>query len=432
MRVLLLATNRCRIGFPPFPLGLASIVANLDHGRHQVEVWDAMFADDWEASLRACVRAARPDVIGLSVRNVDDQEMRAPQFFLDEVRAMVGVCREESPAPRVAGGAAFGVFPAEVLAYLGVEYGVAGEGEWVFPQVLDRLAAGASPAGLPGVFWHEAGRVHGTPPAWIPSLDALAPPDRRTFDAARYHETPGTNGLPNTATVQSKRGCPLPCIYCSTFAVEGAGLRLRSPRAVVDEIQALHESGLRRVQFVDSIFTNPPDHARAICEGMLRRGVGVQWSALINPAFADPDLLALMRRAGCVLVMVGNESACSHMLGVLRKGFGREEVERCFAACRNAGLRTGAFLLLGGPGEDRDSVRESIDVLQRLQPDRVGVTVGIRIYPGTELARIALAEGQLAPEMDLLTPRFYLAPALRDWIYDALAPVMAQDARWGY
>lgn len=430
MRVLLASTNRDRSMMPPFPLGLAYVAAATEAAGHTVEAWDAMFQEDWESSLRQRVRACRPDVIGLSVRNVDDQDFRKPRFLIEEARQMAAVCREESPAPLVAGGAAIGVFPKEAFRYLGVDYAVAGEGERAFPRLLERIAAGAPPDGIPGVLRHENGRVVAAPPEWQEPLDALLPPARERLPVRHYYETPGTARIPNVIQVQTKRGCPLACNYCSTFAVEGTAIRLRAPQAVADEVAGLAAQGFQRLMFVDSVFTNPPAHAQAICEELVRRRLQIGWSATISPQFAEPELLKLMKQAGCTMVMVGSESGCTRTLDGLCKGFTREHVERALVACREAGLRTGAFLLLGGPGEDRDTVRESVEVMQRHAPNQVSVSVGIRLYPGNGLTRRAVAEGLLAPDADLLPPRFYLSPAIRDWIWEYLAPIMAADPRW--
>jgi radical SAM superfamily enzyme YgiQ (UPF0313 family) len=114
----------------------------------------------------------------------------------------------------------------------------------------------------------------------------------------------------------------------------------------------------------------------------------------------------------------------------LRKGFERAEVERCFAACQREGLPYNAFLLLGGPGEDRESVEESIELLERFGANQVTVTVGIRLYPGCELTRLAQREGVITPATDLLRPQFYLATGVRDWIWDCLESVLARQPRW--
>jgi radical SAM superfamily enzyme YgiQ (UPF0313 family) len=200
----------------------------------------------------------------------------------------------------------------------------------------------------------------------------------------------------------------------------------------VDEIADLSGQGYERIQFVDSVFTNPPSHARAICEKILRRGVKARWSATVNPAFASPDLLKLMQRAGCRLVMVGNESGCSRTLDSLGKGFSPEAVERCFVACEDAGLAVNAFLRFGAPGEDRESVQESVDLVLRHAPAHVSVSVGIRLYPGCGLTERAHAEGELPADAGLLTPRFYLAPGVDDWIWGYLEPLMASHPNWTF
>jgi len=415
---------------PPFPLGVAYVAAALKRGGHDVVVWDAMPHEDWQTSLRATIRECQPDAMGLSVRNVDDQGIRAPKFLLDEPREMAAVCREESDAPLIAGGAGFSMFPVEALEYLGTDYGIAGEGEVALNLLLDALGSGGGLAAVPGLVWREGGRIRTNPPQWIGAFDDVAEPNRLEPDMNWYYETQGTAGIPNVATVQTKRGCPLRCAYCATGAIEGHVQRLRSPARVVDEIEALAERGWRRVQFVDAVFTNPPHHAQAICEELIRRQVDVQWSCTINPAFAEPELLWLAQQAGCGLVMVGNESGCSRILEALGKRFTSEEVEECFRRCEALGLRYNAFLMLGGPGEDPASVEESVALVERYHPMMVSVTVGIRIYPGTRLAALAREEGIIAPDAGLLQPTFYLAPAVRDWIWEYLEPVLQRNPHW--
>lgn len=433
MRVLLVSTNRSRETMPPFPLGLAYVASNIDKRHHEVEVWDAMFQEDWEKSLRDQLRRFRPGVIGLSVRNVDDQNIRSPRFFLEETKRIVGICREETGASIVAGGSGLSIFPREAMSYLAVDFGVVGEGENAFNMVLNRLEANEVIDEIPGLARIKEGLTHSTLHQWIETLDDLKPPDRLQVDAKRYYESPGGPFIPNVATVQGKRGCPLSCIYCSTLAIEGVTIRTRSPKRIVDEIEILRgDLGFRRIHFVDSLFTNPPWHADAVCQEILRRRIDIQWNCTINPGFAQLELLNLMRSAGCELVMVGNESGCSRILRTLRKGFEKEEVEQSFSLCRKAGLRYHAFLLIGGPGEDRKSIEESVELLERYKPDQVTVTVGIRIYPGCELVRVAEGEGVIESGINLLVPRFYLSPSLGDWIWDYMDQVMARNHRWTF
>jgi len=418
---------------PPFPLGLAHVASNIDKRYHDVEIWDAMFYEDWEKNLRDHLKQSLPGVIGLSIRNVDDQNIRQPKFYLEETKRIIDVCQEEVEATIVAGGSGFSIFHREAMGYLDVDYGFIGEGEIAFNLLLETLKGNRDFQRIPGLLRTEDGLTISTPPQWIETLDDLRPAERIGVDAKRYYETPGHPFIPNVVTVQGKRGCPQSCIYCSTPAIEGRRIRVRSPKKIADEIEILQKDfGFQRIHFVDSIFTNPPWHARAVCEEILQRKIDIQWSCTINPGFAEPELLKLMKRSGCKLVMVGNESGCSRILSALRKGFGKEEVEQCFSSCGKEGLRYHGFFLIGGPGEDRKSVEESVELLERYRPEQVTVTVGIRIYPGCELVQIAEREGVIESITNLLYPRFYHSPALEEWIWDYLEEVMKRNHRWTF
>ena len=139
-----------------------------------------------------------------------------------------------------------------------------------------------------------------------------------------------------------------------------------------------------------------------------------------------------MKRAGLRLLVVGNESANDRVLENLRKGFTRTDVEECFAMCEAEEIPFNAFLLVGGPGEDRESIQQAVELLERFHPLGVTVTVGIRIYPDCELAEIARSEGRIASDDSLLRPRFYLSDGVRDWIREYMDRVVERNPRWHY
>jgi hypothetical protein len=114
----------------------------------------------------------------------------------------------------------------------------------------------------------------------------------------------------------------------------------------------------------------------------------------------------------------------------LGKGFGLQKVERTLKLLKKADLPFTCFLLLGGPGETRETVEESVAFLEGYEPKMVNLKAGIRIHPGLPLHRLALAEGVVKPEDNLLWPKFYLAPAVRDWIWDFLDGVRTRHPNW--
>jgi len=144
----------------------------------------------------------------------------------------------------------------------------------------------------------------------------------------------------------------------------------------------------------------------------------------------EPGLYGLMKEAGCLAVSLGNESGSDEMLRSLKKDFTASDVRKNAAAAREAGLMVNCFLMLGGPGETRESVEESIALMDELRPDAVIVTVGVRIFPGCELESIAVADGFISEGQDLLEPAFYLARDVAPWLYDRMAQVCATRPTW--
>jgi len=190
--------------------------------------------------------------------------------------------------------------------------------------------------------------------------------------------------------------------------------------------------GLNRFFFVDNIFNCPVDYGRRLCRAIAALRLPLEWGCLINPAFPDRELFELIGASGGVMVQVGNESGSELMLNRLGKGFELKQVERTLKLLKAAGLPFTCFLLLGGPGETRETVQESVAFLEAFQPRMVSVKVGIRIHPGLPLHRLALEEGVVKPEDNLLWPKFYLAPAIRDWIWDYLLEVAARHPNWTF
>jgi len=193
-------------------------------------------------------------------------------------------------------------------------------------------------------------------------------------------------------------------------------VRQRSPAAVVRWLKDLRQCGFRDFYFVDNTFNIPLEYAKELCGQVIAAELGIDWWAIIYPKWVDPELVELMARAGCTQVSLGFESGSEPVLRQLNKQFNCAEVAAIAAMFRDAGIKRNGFLLLGAPGETRDSVEESLAFADGMNLDALKVTVGLRIYPQTPLARMAVADGVISPDDDLLFPRFYLTPTLRDWL----------------
>jgi radical SAM superfamily enzyme YgiQ (UPF0313 family) len=411
-RVLLVSTNRERAPQPVVPNGVACVASALAHAGHEVRVLDLCFARDPFRAARDAARAFTPEVVGVSVRNIDNSDLLALRHYTPEAAAVTRALRDAAPgATVIAGGAAFGVAPAALTDALDVDWAVAGDGERTTVALIEALAAGRDPGDLPGLVRRDAGGTRLVPSGGEGRLDTLPETRMQDWIDIRAYQRHG-----GTVPIQTKRGCVFKCVYCTYLNVEGWGYRLRDPESVADEIASLaRERGVRRFEFVDSTFNSPPRHAIAVCESIVRRGLRVHLDTTnFTPASAIPELVAAMRPAGFRWLGITAESASDQVLARLEKGFDADQVRVVAERVERAGMKVLWIFLVGGPGETRETLDETLRFAEwRLaRGDAVYLTVGLRIYPGTTLQRIAADEGVVDPNDSLLAPAFYFSPAL--------------------
>ena len=414
MKVLFISANTERLNMVTIPLGLGLVCAAARSAGHEVAFLDLLPEADSRGAVRRAIASHAPDVVAISVRNIDDQCRANPRFLLEPVREVVEECRLRSTATVVLGGAGYSIFPHEALAFLGADYGIAGDGEAAFVTLLERLAAGRSPADVPGLY--AAGGPPRVSRAHSQDLDLLP-----LWDEALAPGPAEDLWIP----VQSRRGCPNDCSYCSTSRVQGRRIRRHSPRRVVEVIRRLAQAGHRRFYFVDNSFNIPERHALELCAALAALDPPVIWRCILYPERVREDLVQAMAAAGCHEVSLGFESGCLRILREMNKRFTPEDVRRTSDLLVAHGIRRFGFLLLGGPGETRESVEESLAFARSLHLDDLRITVGIRIYPGTPLASRAVSEEVVTSEHELLQPRFYLAPGLEPWIHARVAAAEA-------
>ena len=424
MRVLLISVNTEQINMAVLPLGLACIAAASQQAGHRVKFVNLMSRQNMNEEIEQTIHAFEPEVIGISVRNIDDQVMNDPTFLLDLVREVVKECRNLSRSPIVLGGAGYSIFPREVLEYLDADFGIQGEGEAVFVSLLNEIARGGEPRKIPGVLVRGAAEI--SPPRRIKSLDLLPLPLPNVLMGSSDAYGSEEVWLP----FQTRRGCPMNCSYCSTAAIEGQIIRKRSPAKVVESLASFAAAGFDRFFFVDNTFNLPPSYAKELCQRLVAAKLSISWRCILYPHRIDEALIAKMAEAGCKEVSLGFESGSIKMLRSMNKKFEPEEVRHISKLLKKYGVRTMGFLLLGGPGETKETVEESFSFADSLQLDSMKMTVGIRIYPHTLLARIALREGIIRSIDDLLFPQFYLEPGIRDWLLERVAAWTKERPNW--
>jgi radical SAM superfamily enzyme YgiQ (UPF0313 family) len=418
MKLLLISANRERDPYPVFPIGLAYLAGPLAAAGHDLNVLDLCFEPDSLHAITTALDACHPDAVVISLRNLDNVTWPGSRNYLDGVREIVALCHARTVT--IIGGSGFSLMPLEVLAAVGADYGVAGEGEEVLPLLLACIEAGTDASGLPGVV--VAGAASFLPPALISGIHS---PERSLFNVSRYHSEGGM------ANVQTKRGCPFSCSYCTYPHLEGRVMRLRPVEDVLTEISVLvNDYGVSYLYFVDDIFNYPPDFASKLCRAMKAARLPVNWSAFINPDFITAQLLEEMREAGCDAVEFGSDSGSPLMLKKLRKSFTVDDLRMASRLCRELEMDFAHYMLFGGPGETRDTILETFALMDELEPTAVIAMTGIRIYPNTALHRTAIDEGLIQDTTSLLDPVFYISPQIREFFADLITSEAMKRRNW--
>jgi anaerobic magnesium-protoporphyrin IX monomethyl ester cyclase len=430
-RVLLISANRERQPYPVVPNGLACVASALAEAGHEVRFVDLCFERNPVGAASNAAREMNPSIIGVSIRNIDNSDSIALRHYTPEGRAIFAALRIAAPyAKIIAGGAAFGVAPEALFRDFGVDYAVAGDGERASVALVNALARGEEVGSIAGLVRSVDGIVHFTPPGEDAGLDSLPSPALHRWIDLRRYERHGA-----TIPIQTKRGCVYKCVYCTYRNVEGWGYRTRDPERVADEIEELYKkAGVKNFDFVDSTFNSPPGHALEVCEAIARRKLPVHLDTTnFTPAAASDELLAAMRKAGFRTLGITAESASDSVLARLEKGFTASKVRDVAQRVEKAGIRTLWIFLIGGPGETKLTLQETLEFAAwRLgRGDAVYLTVGLRIYPGTTLHKIAIAEGVVSGASTLLDPTFYFSPNLQfDFAVERLRKFAADHPRF--
>jgi len=418
MKVLLISANRLQEPYPVYPVGL-DYVAGALAGDHEVNAIDLdQFADN--QNLIDQLASFAPDVVGISLRNIDNTDTADPRGFMGEYGDLVRIVREHTDAILVLGGSGFTIFPEQILDFLQADYGVVGEGERMAP-LLEALENGTNPDSLPGVL--IPGQSKPAPPPWEHPFDRDAVTNRPYLD---YYLRQG--GMLN---VQTKRGCPFCCAYCTYPAIEGHRMRLIPPAEIARTAVSLEAAGARYLFITDSSFNADTDHSLAVARAFRQAGLTIPWGAFFTPRKPPDGYYTELAAAGLTHVEFGTDALSDPVLAAYGKPF---KVHQAMAAHRQAvaaGLHVAHYLLLGGPGETPETLAETLAHIEGLEKTVVFLFCGMRIYPGTPLFDQAVAEGHIDASSELLDPVFYASANIsRQDILDQVASRAAGRDNW--
>ncbi len=387
---LLISANKMVSPYPVYPIGVAHLTGALQSVGHTVEHVDVL-ADEGTNRLRQLLTKETFDVVGVSIRNIDTVDSSNAKGLLDHIDEVIQIVRVHSHAPVILGGPGFSIMPEELLAFLGGDYGVVGEGESAAIELIDNIVKGNPIEET--LFYGEKTTHPWHQPVFYDSI-------------AKYYLNHG--GMLN---IQTKRGCYHKCNYCSYPTIEGRTIRYRDPKEVADEVQRLsREHQARYIFFTDGVFNDNAGHYLQVAEELIRTENTIPWCAFFRPQNLSLDNLRILKRSGMASMELGTDGASDTTIAALDKGFTFDEVLTINELAVSESIPCAHFIMFGGPGETSATVKEGLKNISKLPTSVVFSYAGIRIFPGTGLHKRALADGIITRDQSLLQPVFYFSP----------------------
>jgi anaerobic magnesium-protoporphyrin IX monomethyl ester cyclase len=409
-RCLIISTNREKLPVPVVPLGVCLLAHDLKCRGFDVTVIDLNFTKNPFKNVYQTIQSLKPHAICLSMRNIDNADPLKPIFYLKELKELINKIKEYTSIPLIIGGPAFNIAPSEILEFMDLSYGIRGDGEKVLAQALQGILDGSLSPQLPGLVVRNNMTLI-NPPHRLQELGLPHGHDIFSFiDLKRYLK------MGASYPIQTKRGCPRKCTYCTYYQIEGTRGRLKPAQEVAHEAaEAVRRYSPRSIEFVDSTFNIPQEHAIKICEALASKKLKVSYEvSSINCGDVSEQLFLSIKKAGFSSVILTPDSASEPVLEGLRKGFSVSDVIHAAELVRKTNIPALWSFLMGGPGETEETVKETFHFIKtKLGKKSVAfVVVGVRIYPGTDMVHQSIKEGVITSHDDLLHSRFYFSPAL--------------------
>ena len=366
------------------PLGLAQLAGCLEQANVPVEILDANALKIGWDGMEAAIACTNPDLIGMTVYTP----------YLPEVSRAVRVARQAAPQAVIALGGPHVTFTAEETLETMPEVDVVarGEGDQIIVALAQALDAGHGLEGVPGISFRQDGQLVQNP--LPPPLDVTTLPmpafHLLPMDCYFWRELGGT-----FATILTSRGCPFRCTFCSEWPFWRGGWRPYDPEMVVEQLDVLvNRYGRNNVWFGDDCFNVNRDHIAAICEGILQRGINVNWyyQGRADLLVKYKDLLPLTRRAGNRMVQIGIEASSDEQRDELNKQLSTETVREAVRLLRQNDIVCQGMMIVGLPSDSPRTFEQKVRFVNQLDID-FPVFVIYTLFPGTPVYDEAVAQG---------------------------------------
>lgn len=399
---LFISANQHKIPYPVYPLGISYLWSYLKPAFPDFEFHLCDLILEPLEMLGQKLTELHPDYIGISFRNLDDGDSTHRRSFFSQYRELMQFLRNRSRATIIIGGAGLSIYPEYFFQELEPDYAIFGEGEESLSRLIVALEGDRDFSEIQGLLYRKNGAlIRNERTTFSRNLEPYFPED--TIDYYWEH-----SGMLN---IQTRRGCPYRCIYCSYPVIEGRKVRTLNPGRIVDTIEHLNRTKhISYFFFTDSVFNLASKFNVELAEEIIRRKLKIQWGAYFAPHNLSLERLKLFRQSGLRHIEFGTESISDQTLKTYGKHFTVSDILQASENAQKAGIHFAHFLILAGYGETDQTIDETFRNSKLIKDSIFFPYIGMRIYPGTTLAEIGKEEGWIKPEDPLIEPRFFISP----------------------
>jgi len=363
MKVLLINPNRFQS--PPVPpIGLEYVASSLEERGHQTTILDLCFSENVIEDIDKGIVSFRPDIIGITVRNIDTVLFHTNEFFLDDIKKVIDHIKRVHGLNVLIGGAGVAAFPEGIAEYLNADYAVCGPGEHAVHDILKHFENGA-----------EKKKVYyGSYPVPVRC--------RRRLSDLPYEQYCRNGGI---IGFETHKGCSSSCVYCLEAR---SRVTFKEPVDVISEIRTFVDAGFDHFHLCDSEFNESLDYAIDFCTALKKAGIEMKWAAYLKPENFSTKLFRLMKETGVYLITLTVDSwkKCTMYWS---------DVEKFLFSAKSSGLKVAVDFLTGFPNEKESEILEYLDILRRPLPDSVGVNTYIRLYKALRITEIVGSDSTL-------------------------------------
>lgn len=384
-------------------IGLGQLVAVLKEYKYNVKF--ANFSNFIESEFISIIKKERPDVIGFRCLTPERHNVVHMLKLIKNIDKNI-ITILGGPHPSI-------LFKQMLTHYPEIDFIIIGEGEYTLLELVEAIKKKKDYRKIPGIAFLKDGIVVQTKKREsIKNIDTIPPP---VFE----YDITKQKIKNNKIFINTCRGCPRDCTFCSSNTIWGRNYRVLSIKEIIKRIKFYTTKyKTRKIHFCDDTINSSKKRIIDLCKSIIDENLNITWSSAARVDKINEDIINWMKKSGCTRLEFGVESGCSQLREKMKKNITNNQIIQAFSLCKKAGIKTLAFIMWGYPGENLISIFKTIKLLLTIYPSFISTAICSH-FPGTELSSRQIEKGKFSIEKWIYSKSigFYVARGIMKYVY---------------